>query len=150
IGGIVSGVPGGVPGPGFSSSASVTPRKGSGPDTTMIGKPLAGYMVNGLSDQSRNDLLARLPLHQGDILADDSFDRVVKAVHDFDEHLTVGRMFKADGEFFIMITAPGADFRASMAASAGGVTVMPSTAAPPPPGVKRITIGGNVQQAKLV
>jgi TonB family protein len=150
-GGVVSGVPGGVVGGiiGGVSGTSVTieaQRKGSGMPS-IAGKTLSGYIVSGLSDQSRNDLLARLPVRQGDVLAEDSFELIAKAVHDFDEHLNVGRMINRAGDVSVSIIAPGADFR----------SIMPGTAtaiAPPPPpsdpNVKRITIGGNVQQAKLV
>jgi protein TonB len=41
-------------------------------------------------------------------------------------------------------------FAIGQSAAAGGNVQATYTAAPPPPGVKRITIGGNVQQAKLI
>ena len=114
---------------------------------SLAGKTLSGYVVSGLSDQSRNDLLARLPVRQGETLAEDSFERIAKAVHEFDEHLMVGRMINRTGDVSVSIVAPGADFRTVSS------TAMAAIAPPPPPSdpnVKRITIGGNVQQAKLV
>jgi TonB family protein len=154
IGGVVSGVPsgvsGGVPG-GITTlrsealagmtSATVMPRQIAPP--SLAGKTLAGYSVLGLSDQARNDLLSRLPMRAGDTMAEDSFDRISKAVRDYDEHLTVGRMMRPNGDLSIMIVAPGAQ---------SGMTMSNTVPTPPPPSgdTKRITIGGNVQQAKLI
>ena len=150
LGGVVGGVPGGVV-EGGRTIVQVSPQarfeafsnvKGTATPLTIAGKTLAGINVFGLSDQARNDLLARLPVHPGDILSEHSFEDVMKAVKEYDEHLTVGRNFTRTGDAVgFMIMAPGA----SMVASA-------TTLAPPPtdPNVKRITIGGNVQQAKLV
>jgi TonB family protein len=133
LGGIISSVPSSGPAP------TPPPRKGTGAPS-LAGKTLSGYVVNGLSDQARADLLSRLPVHQGDTLAEDSFDLIAKAVRDYDEHLTVGRVFNSTGEVRIMIAAPGANYNMSF-----------SIPAPPPSGdTKRITIGGNVQQAKLI
>ena len=153
--GVAGGVPGGVPGGvvgGVTTTVQVSPQtrfeamatvKGSGTPLTIAGKRLAGINVMGLSDQASRDLLARLPVHQGDILSEHSFEDVMKAVKEYDEHLTVGRSFTRNGDAVgFMIMAPGA----SMAAST--IPVPP----PPPsdPNTRRITIGGNVQQAKLI
>ena len=148
-GGVVGGVPGGVVGGivgSVPSASAMAARKGSAAPG-IAGKTLSGYVINGLSDQARNDLLARLPARQGDVLAEDSFDHIVKAVHDYDEHLTVGRMFSREGDIRIMIMAPGAG------TGTLGPVMLDSVAPPPPnsdPNVKRLTIGGNVQQAKLI
>src|SRR5262249_28285722 len=127
LGGIISSVPSSGPAP------MPVPRKGTG-TPSLAGKTLSGYVVNGLSDQARADLLSRLPVHQGDTLAEDSFDLIAKAVRDYDEHLTVGRMFNSTGEVRIMIAAPGANYNMSFSAPA----LPPSS----DPNVKRITIGG--------
>ena len=147
IGGVVGGVPGGVVGGVVGSTAVTRP---TGPPS-VAGKMFTGYTVAGLSDQAKSDLLSRLPIHQGDILADDSFDRITKAVHEYDEHLTVGRMINRGGDVGVMIVAPGADMRA-MRDTIGAMSLpAPSSQASSDPNVpKRITIGGNVQQAKLV
>jgi TonB family protein len=146
VGGVVGGVPGGTPGGvvgGIISSTPSTATRPLGPPS-MAGKRLNSYMIGGLSDQAKNDLLARLPVKEGETLAEDSFDRIAKAVRDYDEHLNVGRMMGRGGsdEVSIMIFAPGGE--RSIASS-----YVPSM--PPPTGdTKRVTIGGNVQQAKLV
>jgi TonB family protein len=152
--GVVGGVPGGVSG-GVTSVTregvlggviSSTPRAPM-PDP-LVGKTLGRIIVGGLSDQAERDLLSRLPFKQGDVLAADSFERIQKAVHDYDEHLTVGRMMgRGDNPTAnIMIVAPGGERVMTAAASSLSAASVP----PPPPGTQRITIGGNVQQAKLV
>ena len=41
----------------------------------------------GVTDSVRNDLLSRLPVHEGDILSADSVERVRRIVREFDEHI---------------------------------------------------------------
>jgi TonB family protein len=142
LGGIVGGVPSGVPG----GTASSTQRSVAWAITQepLAGKTLNRILVSGLSEQSTKDLLARLPYKEGDVLSDDSFDRIVKAAREYDEHLNVGRMLGRgeanNSTAAIMISAPGG----------GGIGMSSPAVAPPAPGTERITVGGNVQQAKLV
>jgi TonB family protein len=151
VGGVVGGVPGGVVG-GVIGSVPMSrtevnimapaPMRAPGP-VSLVGKTLSAYVVNGLSEQSRKDLLARMPVREGETLAEDSFDRISKAVRDFDEHLSIGRGLKSNGDINVMISAPGATMGMSISAPA---FPPPST---DPNAPKRVTIGGNVQQAKL-
>jgi TonB family protein len=154
--GVVGGVPGGVPGgvsggtPGgvlggiIISSPSTVTRMPVAP-SSIIGKTLGGYVIGGLSDQAKNDLLGRLPVKQGEVLSEDSFARIATAVREYDEHLNVGQMMTrgdSGNEVRIMIVAPGAERSIAM-------STIPTP--PPPTGdTRRITVGGNVQQAKLV
>jgi TonB family protein len=124
IGGVLGGVVNGVPTPNRPSFA---------------GKTLKQINIQGLTDDARARLGSRLPVHVGDILSDDLVQQTFAAVHDYDEHMTVGNKFDPDGSVSFFISAPGA-------MSNGNAIQQP----PPPPGTKRITIGGNVQQAKLV
>jgi TonB family protein len=148
VGGVVGGVPGGTRGGvlgGINGSApAITGTAIQAP--SLAGKSLGAYVIGGLSDQAKNDLLGRLPVKQGEVLAEDSFDRITKAVHEYDEHLMVGRMFGRganNNDVNIMIVAPGGERTISSSMSIPPV--------PPPTGdTKRITIGGNVQQAKLI
>ena len=108
------------------------------------GKRLSRVVTNGLSESVRNDLLSRLPVHEGDTLSADSLEAVRKSIREFDEHMNMSTAFNANGEVTLMLSVPGA-------ASAGMIGVSSSASVPPPAdGTKRITIGGNVQQAKLV
>jgi protein TonB len=106
------------------------------------GRRIARINITGLPDQARADLLSQLPVHEGDIYsADLVLNRTFKAVREFDEHLNTGIGRDVNGDVVLQITAPG------QMASIGAVGGM---IAPPAPGTKRITIGGNVQQAKLI
>jgi len=109
----------------------------------MGGKTLKMLRIQGLSDDSKNRLMSRLPVHEGDILADDSFERVTKAVREYDEHLSVsmGRVDR-DANAIFVISAPGANANFSTFPSA------PEQNAAPVPG--RVVVGGNVQAEKLV
>jgi protein TonB len=77
----------------------------------------------------------------------------VEAVRDYDEHMMVGLRTGADESVGFVISAPGISGSAMLGAyspltaQAGQASPEPP---PPAPGVKRITIGGNVQSAKLV
>jgi len=108
------------------------------------GKRLSRIVTNGLTESVRNDLLSRLPVHEGDSLNGDSLEATRKAIREFDEHMNLGTAFNPNGEVTLMLSVPGA--------ASGGMAGLSSSAAVPPPadGTKRITIGGNVQQAKLV
>jgi TonB family protein len=102
------------------------------------GKKIVRINIVGLPDQARADLLSQLPVHEGDIYSTDLLNRTTQVVHEFDEHLNtiVGR--DADGDAVLRIGTP--------AGAVNGGMIAP----PPPDGTRRITIGGNVQQAKLI
>jgi len=116
-----------------------TLQRNLGP-ASLAGKRLGRIQVSGMSDQVRDQLLSRLPVHVGDTLSADSYDLTNKAVREFDEH-----MFVSQG------TNPQTgEVAFSIVQGAGPTVAMTAPTTPPTPGVKRITIGGNVQQAKLV
>jgi TonB family protein len=71
-----------------------------------IGRRLKTIEVQGLSSPSRDELLARLPLHVGDTLSNESMEKVTAAVKQFDEHLGVSMFTTRDGEVEIRISAP--------------------------------------------
>ncbi len=124
-GGVVRGVPGGV---GAGSEPSVRGAlSGSPRRPALVGRTLGSISVMGLSDQARNDLLARLPLHEGDPIAEDSLPKTLAAVREFDEHLRVA-------------LAPSGDTAALIITAADYVPDFP----------QRIKIGGSVQQVKLI
>jgi TonB family protein len=159
---------------------SSTPRMASDPvvaeyikrvEGSFAGKRIAKITVIGMSDALRADLLGRLPVHEGDAATMQIMQSVTKAAHDFDEHLNVGFGRTPEGDLDLLLSMPGAKPIAMpggvLSGVPGGVNggtpggviggiigAIPSTAptAPPPPadGTKRIVIGGNVQQAKLI
>ncbi|HEY1496563.1 MAG TPA: TonB family protein [Candidatus Solibacter sp.] len=119
-----------------------TLQRNLGP-ASLAGKRLARINVMGMSDQVRDQLLSQLPVHAGDTLSADSYDLTSKAVREFDEHMFVSQATNSQtGEVAFNIVQGGSNITQSVS--------MAASTAPATPGVKRITIGGNVQQAKLV
>ena len=110
------------------------------------GSRVSRIYIGGLSEQSRSDLMSRLQVHVGDTIAADTMEKVRAEVRAFDEHLIVGTGKGQNGEVSLMITMPGSD---SVSMSTGAAVAAPALP-PPADGTKRITIGGNVQQRKLV
>jgi len=114
---------------------------------TMEGRRLNQINVQGLNDTMRNDLMSRLGVHVGDTMNSAALERVRKAAMEFDEHMQVGTMYGKDNEVSLMLMMPGA--RAGGAVGSGPSVGFASTE--PKPNVPgRITIGGNVQSAKLI
>jgi len=109
VGGIVGGVPAGAPPP-----PPPPPSR------------LARITVSGLSEEAKTQLLASLPVHEGDAFSNDLMQRATQAVSAFDEHLSTTWSSSADGAT-LQISAPGV----------------------PVAGV-RIKVGANVQSAKVV
>jgi len=151
-GGLTGGVAGGVP---ISASSVVRGTVGSSPVTpqpTGVGGgmirvgatgtsqsytatapyipdgPIKSIAIIGLSDQARNELLSKLPVHEGDTFSAEALQNISQAAKDFDEHLST-RMQSADvGGVTILIAAPGAQ----------------------PPAPQRIKVGGNVQAVMVL
>jgi TonB family protein len=108
------------------------------------GKRVSRIWVGGLSEQSRSDLMSRLQVHVGDTLAADTMDKLRAEVRAYDEHLLVVTIMMPTGEVSLAIQMPGSDnFRI---VADGAAPSLP----PPPDGTRRINIGGNVQQNKLI
>jgi TonB family protein len=124
----------------------LTQRLGS---AVLEGKRVGRIYIGGLSDQSRNDLMSHLQIHVGDTLAADSLERARAEVRAFDEHLTFGTATTPNGEVALMIQMPGSSSFGEVGVS-GGMAGPAAILPPPADGTKRITIGGNVQQAKLI
>ena len=121
------------------------------------GKRISRINVGGLSEQSRSDLMSRLQVHVGDTLTADTMEKVRAEVRAFDEHLLVVTIMMPNGEVSLMIQMPGSDtsgggFIGGTVGSGpmGGIVGSVSAVPPAADGTKRITIGGNIQQRKLV
>ncbi len=148
--GVIGGVPGGVPGgaPGGARGGVVGGIIGAVPapenrDVVVrrTAPPIPGVVKSiatpGLSDQVRTELLGRLPFHEGDTVTNEMFQAAVQAVHDYDEHLSIGILRNSNDETTMQINAPHM-FMGTMSQTANLQA---------PPG--SIRVGGNVQQAKL-
>ncbi len=86
---------------------------------------VGGFQTAGISDAAARELIASLPVHEGDSPTQENISRTLAAVKQYDEHLTVN--FTGSGDALtVQILAPGA-----------------ST-------LQTIKVGGNVQSANLV
>jgi len=100
--GVIGGIVGGVPDGAVGGARSYGPYGNIVADRMMINNSemyvsstsvLKSITVSGISDQAKADLLARLPVHEGDTLPakiSDVMDKVGQAVAAFDQHLRVG------------------------------------------------------------
>jgi TonB family protein len=118
-----------------------------------IGRTIKAINVSGLSDQARADLLAQLPVHEGDTVSMDTLTNVNRVAKAFDEHLSVSATTTGTNDAILQIVAPGGGVR-TMAAGTTTITttvVSPATPPPPPgPPPSTIRVGANVQQSKLI
>ncbi len=69
----------------------------------MDGRTLEHLRILGLSDQSRNDLLKKLPVHEGDKLSKSLIEKLEKAIHEFDSHLSCFAIPIEDSEATLLI-----------------------------------------------
>ena len=76
------------------------------PGSIFTGRKLKSIDFQGLSAAARDELLARLPVHVGDTLAEDSMEKVQAAVKQFDERLGLSMFTARDGQVKIRIAAP--------------------------------------------
>jgi TonB family protein len=107
---------------------AIAPMPGPSP---MDGKKVEHINIIGLPAEARADLLSRLPVHEGDAYSSDLGIKTFTTVRQFDEHLSYGFRSDASNGLVLQISTPGAFIE-------------------PPSDPKRITIGGNVQQSKLI
>jgi TonB family protein len=103
----------------------------------LAGKRIAHITVRGMDDAMRDELLSRLPVHEGDIVSDDLITRTMAAAQEFDKHIGFGWVPTPEGELTLSLSLPGR--------AIGTPTPQASPNTP-----KRITIGPNVQHTKLI
>lgn len=154
VGGVIGGVPGGTRGGVLggiigSVPAGMAPPPPPPPPPSaeaMAQARIAGIRILGLPDQERAELLASLPIREGDQMDADLQQRTVQAMRAFDEHLTLSRMYQRapDGALTqtVTIAAPGA--------MRGAVSSQMRTFAPMADGSTPINVGGNIQSAKIL
>ena len=133
--------------------AAVARQTGRTP-ATLEPKAIRNIEISGLSEEAKRQLLAQLPVHEGDSLTLRDFGRVTDAVRSFDSHLTVS----------IGDLPSGFDIRIRPQSSTGitggilDLATGPLPALPPPPApggsatgaASAIRVGGNVQQTNLI
>lgn len=124
--------------------AGFNPTFRSDPTSVVASFPavLKAITVNDLSADAEQELRNRLPVHVGDTVRIEDVAAAFKVADDFDKHLLTTAQ-AANGEASLLFTlqsGPSADVLDSRAAA---------DFPPPAPGVQRIRVGGNVQQANL-
>jgi len=95
--------------PDFFPSLIVLQRTPAGP----IGLRVSRIEIFGLPEEAQNQLRARLPLHEGDVLSQESADATGRAVREFDEHLNLGFVSSTGTDTALQIVAPGYDWRSA-------------------------------------
>jgi TonB family protein len=100
---------------------------------------LRSIAVEGLTQPARDQLLQRLPVHEGDTLDGDTLRAVMASARAFDDHLRVVLNMPDDNSGNLRISLAPAD-----ETRRGGIII------PDAPAPARIRVGGNVQQAKLL
>jgi TonB family protein len=101
--------------------------------------PIKSIRVVGLSDQATAEVLAALPVHEGDEWNAETMQKANQAVKAFDEHLTV----QQSG----MVQRPSGVTEILLRIAATGQPGAPAMAGRTP---ERIKVGGNVQGAMIV
>jgi protein TonB len=111
---------------------------GSGTSGPLEGR-IKSIRVSGLPDAAGAELLATLPVHEGDEINADAIQRVTQAAKAYDEHLTV--------QLSGIERTPSGGVDVSMVIAAPGLRPLAQTT----PGVPgRIKVGGNVQGAMIL
>ena len=140
VGGIIGAVPANAPPPP--------------PPPLPPGQPnrIASIRVEGLSDQATSDLLASLPLHEGDEMTNENMQRAAQAVRAFDEHLSTlwSTHRTQDGaatDLIISVAGTQPELRRMVTnAIPPAASLAPAVAGPP----AQIRVGGNVQATLIV
>jgi len=73
----------------------------------LAGRTLKGIGTLGLTDSVRNDLIAHLPIREGDVLSPQLLEQTAAAIRNYDEHLRLQFLVTGDGQAELRIIAPG-------------------------------------------
>ncbi len=130
VGGIIGSVPAGFPPPPPPPAQFQTAPQALAEARRLqqTPQPIKSITVIGLSEQARNELLSKLPVHEGEIYSSENFQAIAQAARDFDEHLSIRTQSADGGGVAIQIVAPGAQ----------------------QPMPQQIKVGGNVQAVMVV
>ena len=105
--------------------------------------------ILGLSDQTRDELLSRLPVHEGDTLTNDLQAKLQAAVREFDEHLVINGRF-IGGTATLTITAPNASPAGAMEINTNGPKLVQQTRPVYPQEAKAARISGIVKLSAII
>ena len=129
-----------------ASIAAEFARRTTSQPTSVGRRTIKSINVMGLSDQARADLLSQLPVHEGDTLSIESLTNVGLVARAFDEHLSISTPSAGGNEVMLEIRALGGVSTPTAIMTASPAAAGDASATPP----SRISVGGAVQQAKVV
>ncbi|MGA3096634.1 MAG: M56 family metallopeptidase [Bryobacteraceae bacterium] len=109
----------------LGSIVETAPKVGGGVTGPAQPPQIRSIRVVGLPESAQNELLASLPVREGDMLTPENRAKLMAAARQFDEHLSLSSTVDSSGQADVQIVAPGA---------------VPT----------RIRVGGAVQTARLV
>jgi TonB family protein len=159
VDGYVTGLRDGAVGGGTATIPESALPRPLPPVTQLAGTPtprIKSIEISGLSEQAKADLLASLPVHEGDELTPESRQRTVQAIQAYDEHLGMGIQIAktpsggAEASLLIAprILPPGMATTMTMVSPSPAASASAAAAEGPP--IKRIKVGGNVQEMMIV
>jgi TonB family protein len=99
-------------GPGPRSGGPIGGPRGGGrgargaPGTLFLGRAVKSISTPGLDDSVHRDLMARLPVREGDTLSQELVEQISTAVRTYDEHLRVLFFATDDGQAELRVIAP--------------------------------------------
>ena len=111
------------------------------PATPPIPRRISGIVVTGLPDSARDQLLAQLPVHTGDLWSPEASQRTAEAVRAFDSHLVITANATDGGDWTLSIETPEAHANYFNTRAASVSNSVPAGA---------VRVGGNVQAALLI
>jgi TonB family protein len=118
---------------------------------------VSAITVSGLSSEARDQLLATLPVHEGDTITPADLQQLGQRVQAFDEHLMVRRTGQPSET--TLVISPGPQVTEQLRRMALAAISPDNMPAPPPPRQlvsittnppERIVMGGNVVAASIV
>jgi TonB family protein len=144
-----AGAPGGVLGSIVASSRAPSVTEAPGvPSSAPAPQParIKSIRVLGLPESPQNEILASLPVREGDLLTPENRAKILAAARQVDEHLSVSSAEDTPGQADVKIVAPGADGpqRVRVSGNAQAAALVKNVLPVYPPLAKQARIQGNV------
>lgn len=83
-----------------------TPLPNFSVNRTIVGRTVSGINTSALSDQVSGDLIARLPVREGDTISNKLMEETMAAIRSYDEHLRSEFVRKGEDKVELLIWTP--------------------------------------------
>jgi hypothetical protein len=83
-----------------------TPLPNFSVNRTIVGRTVSGINTSALSDQVSADLIARLPVREGDTISTKLMEETMAAIRSYDEHLRSEFVRKGEDKVELLIWTP--------------------------------------------